>query len=176
MKVETTCTNCSKTISVNKWHLEMNTKRGYNFYCSSECREKYLQTKFWDRVTKLPNDGCWEISGTTSKKRYANVLYKGKLIGAHRYSYIITFGPIKSSDIYVCHRCDNTKCVRPDHLFLGSAKDNAIDCALKKRSSSTIAKKKYEDSINLLKKVSISKTLSVNLLEEINTFLRVNNH
>jgi hypothetical protein len=55
---------------------------------------------------------------------------------AHRASYRISVGPIPPG-ILVCHKCDNPICVRPDHLFLGTARDNNVDRANKGRSKGT---------------------------------------
>ena len=34
----------------------------------------------------------------------------------------------------VCHRCDDHRCIKPDHLFWGTHKDNSRDCVLKDRT------------------------------------------
>lgn len=58
----------------------------------------------------------------------------GKMPLAHRLVYEECFGPIPEG-MYVCHHCDNPGCVSPEHLFLGSAKDNHDDSARKNRHS-----------------------------------------
>lgn len=82
-------------------------------------------------------NSCWVwTAGTRPNSKGA--LYgrhwtdDGKSIGAHRFSYLIHYGD--PGEMFVCHSCDNPLCVNPDHLFLGSHKDNMRDMVNKGRS------------------------------------------
>lgn len=81
--------------------------------------------RFWNKVDK--KNGCWTWKGYLDKDGYGNFLFNGKLIRAHRFSWILEHGEISDKKLYVCHHCDNPPCVRPDHLFLGTNQDNMLD-------------------------------------------------
>lgn len=87
--------------------------------------------RFWSRVYKT--DGCWLWQGNTGKDGYGVVKRgSGIRVRAHREAYMITYGPIPDG-LWVLHRCDNPRCVRPEHLFLGTSRDNINDMVAKDR-------------------------------------------
>lgn len=95
-----------------------------------------LVWRFWNKFTR-PKVGCWEWFAAKDHFGYGQIGRYGRrnLIRAHRLSWLLFNGPIPDS-LCVLHRCDNPSCVNPNHLFLGTKKDNAIDKAKKGRSYS----------------------------------------
>lgn len=92
-----------------------------------------LADRFWPKVRK--GGGCWEWTASMSHG-YGQIGVGGKSgrpHHAHRVAWELTNGAIPAG-LFVCHHCDNKKCVRPDHLFLGTAKDNNQDRARKGRN------------------------------------------
>jgi len=87
--------------------------------------------RFWPKVRR--GDGCWEWTGGRVKFGYGQTSINGKSITAHRMAWILAYGSIPDG-LCVLHRCDNPPCVRPDHLFLGTNKDNTRDMIAKGRS------------------------------------------
>lgn len=94
-------------------------------------------SKFWSQVKK--SDGCWEWTGTKGYEPYAygKITWKQCPLLCHRVSYVLKKGPIPKG-MLVCHKCDNPKCVNPDHLFPGSSLDNLLDCIKKGRKNNVV--------------------------------------
>lgn len=88
--------------------------------------------RFLERV--LVGDGCWEWTGTSCRRGYGTLMVRGHKCRAHHVGYEIFNGPVPSG-MYVCHRCDNPRCVRASHLFIGTAGDNAADRHAKDRDA-----------------------------------------
>lgn len=91
-----------------------------------------LTERFFSRFVELDN-GCWQWKAHTDKDGYGYLPGDKKNIRAHRFSYEIHKGEIPDKMI-ICHHCDNPGCVNPNHLFVGTQKDNAQDALKKERN------------------------------------------
>jgi hypothetical protein len=91
-----------------------------------------IEERFWGKVRKSKD--CWEWIGARCRAGYGSLglSRSRKRISAHRFSWELHHGPIPES-LFVCHHCDNPRCVRPDHLFLGTRTDNTWDAIRKGR-------------------------------------------
>lgn len=111
-------------------------------YCSPSCASRRSDrfTNIFDRLAarQIKRDGCWGWDVSTDGAGYgtiSNRLGSGHSPEkAHRVSYERENGPIPRG-LVVCHKCDNPGCTNPDHLFLGTQKDNMRDCSEKRRLS-----------------------------------------
>lgn len=117
-----------KTLEQRQRHSVAN-KRAWAF------RKKSIEDRFWEKVDK--SGDCWLWTAFVSPDGYGkfwkNDIQRG--YAANRMSWELTHGEIPDG-VLVCHTCDTPLCVKPSHLFLGTPKDNALDCAKKLRQTS----------------------------------------
>jgi hypothetical protein len=118
---EVLCPTCGSTFT--------KTRSNHNF-CSFECWRPVTPTlqEIFSRVSVGGPDECWPWFGALNCKKYGR--FREDYI--HRWVWIILCGKIPGG-IFVCHTCDNPPCVNWNHLFLGSAQDNADDMMKKGR-------------------------------------------
>lgn len=87
---------------------------------------------FWNKIEMIPEHSCWEWVGYKDKDGYGRLKTNQRDLRAHRLSYELHKGVIPIGKL-ICHMCDNTSCVNPNHLFLGTRLDNSRDCIKKGR-------------------------------------------
>lgn len=142
------CHKCDNRKCVRPDHLFLGTHKDNMQDCKNKGRlsknkktrnlpyKKYKDDneRFLCKIIKQKNE-CWEWISSKDKSGYGVFLYKKKVKPAHRVSWQLFVGEIPEEKI-ICHKCDNRLCVNPNHLFIGTNKDNAVDCYNKKRNIS----------------------------------------
>lgn len=104
--------------------------------CSDQ-RKLPHEVRFWLSVNKQGpihptlGDRCW-VWTANGESKYGAISVDGTIQYVHRYSYQLHVGAIENG-MEVCHTCDNTRCVNPAHLFLGTNLDNVNDKVSKGR-------------------------------------------
>ena len=137
--IERVCTVCNTVFT---------TGCGSKLICSPVCRIKVAEKIIDDR-------GCWNwiksvnpMTGYGQLSAYENG--KHELYTAHRTSYLAHIGAIPDG-LCVLHKCDNRKCFNPDHLFLGTQKENMDDMDSKGRrvkgKPSFVWQERYPDRV-----------------------------
>lgn len=91
------------------------------------------EINFWPYVKRNSTNKCWAWIGNRQKVGYGQIWKDGRPQGAHRIAWEIANGRKAPSNRWVLHRCDNPNCVNPNHLFLGTPKDNHQDQIAKGR-------------------------------------------
>jgi hypothetical protein len=127
----------------------------------------FTKERFWKRVNKTAT--CWLWTGPPhGNNGYGVTCRHGKVQKAHVVAYELTHGSVPEGR-KVLHKCDTPLCVRPDHLFIGSQRDNALDMLRKGRA--TYAKLSFDvvrkirtdlkhgtSGVELSKKYNVSKS------------------
>lgn len=113
-------------------------RREVCFPCSMARFKKSPMSRLMGKFV-VADSGCHEFTGFLLPNGYGRIGGgDGKTWLAHRMSWTCHFGPIPAG-IQVLHRCDNRKCIRPEHLFLGTQADNMQDMIAKGRHRGTKA-------------------------------------
>jgi hypothetical protein len=161
-RVLRTCKRCGSSFSVP-------ASRSSQQYCSHSCADTsrampLCGVSFWDNVNKAgktisPSLGpCWEWTSRRDRFGYGYMQRARKYWLAHRASWVLANGD--PGALHVLHKCDNPACVRPDHLFLGTAGDNILDCLLKGRNRPSHGAKNARAKLNA---TQVKEILSSNL-------------
>lgn len=95
-----------------------------------------LRQRFEAKWKRDPQSGCWLWTASTAGKGYGQLRIPGtrRNVYAHRFSYELYRGAIPPG-MQLLHSCDNPRCVNPDHLSIGTCKENLQDMKEKDRST-----------------------------------------
>ena len=131
-----------RRISLELSGVSLDTKTAVHTWCNNELcvNPDHIvhdtESRFWAKVKKLDGiDSCWVWIARQDDDMYGRFCYNGKTIKATHYSWKLYTGRLVPKSLIICHKCDHPYCVNPNHLFIGTRKDNSEDMVSKGRSS-----------------------------------------
>ena len=123
---------CKRSCTNKKFGVDGNKNRIFWSIATKEEKKERIINFYQSKVIK--KTGCWEWKGSLDKDGYPQICAGHTKAKGHRVSYEIHKGEILDG-LHVCHTCDNPTCTNPEHLWLGTKKDNEIDKKKKNRVS-----------------------------------------
>lgn len=129
----------------------------------------------------VDSNGCWNFSGAIGSDGYGKISLKKMTFRAHRLMAHITIKPMMSDSEIVAHRCDNPRCINPDHLFITSPLGNMQDrdrkgrgshgerCKLSKLNAEQVLdiRKKYSEGMSYSKIAALYPIISIGNVQAI---------
>ncbi len=163
------------TSNGSNWFFE-----GQKLKMTKEVREKYDYYRFWSKVDLRANQHtCWNWIAGKNKYGYGSFMFKDDTL-SNRIAYRLYYGDFDKT-LCVLHKCDNPSCCNPNHLYLGTKKDNSRDKAERDRmahlkgeqnGSSKLTEDQVIKIVSLIKSgekiSSISKTYNVSFQQILN--------
>ena len=92
-----------------------------------------LQARLAPKTRIDPLSGCHIWQGACNRSGYPRISILGKTQLLHRFLWIARYGPIPAGMV-LCHRCDERRCINPDHHFVGTHQANMEDMTQKRRA------------------------------------------
>jgi len=167
----TYCSLICKRSDYKSWHAvtlkkyihpkkEKNVKPERFKWHKASYAEKLERLKANFEKIVIKSDGCWDSKLISHHSGYVDIQFGQKRIGLHRASWTIFNGNIPE-DSFVLHKCDNKRCSNPDHLFLGTLKDNTQDKLTKGRANLPVGESHKNSKLTIEKVKKIKELLSL---------------
>jgi len=113
-----------------------------------------LEERFSGKWMPEPNSGCWLWIGALDSNGYGRINLHGRNQTAHRVSWTIHRGSIPDG-LCALHHCDTPACVNPDHLYLGTMKDNTRDMWVRNRAADRVGQSNGRAKLTPLQVITI---------------------